>query len=651
MVEVTNIATQFKSNQTPFTEVRDNTILPTAQITKLIPQTSCDPNNPNASLAGDALVAGVIQDPALYTFEWFRGQNTLPGNLHTTTSGVNGRIATAVRGGGLSYTVRVTNIANDCSATTDLPADELLIEPVVTVATDPNGICDPALASTTYSGRVVTSVTFNGVAVTDFSNYRFNWYDGGLVTDPAIAVADTKNPILSNLDDGSYTVTATRTDIFCTSDPVTALVIDDIDLPVITSNAVPSTNCTPALANGQALVTDVDGLGTGAPYIFQWHTGINTASPIVGATAPILGSRQGGVGQNFTVLVTKQTTGCQSTATVLVPDARVLPTLSLVAAPNSVCNPALTSPAITFGGSVNATITNQLGAATDYVFTWRNGQLPTSPVNNASTTTSLINLNGGFYTTTVTHTPTGCVSDPFTAEVINNTPLPAIATNAVASTNCAPALANGQALVTNVDGLGTGAPFIFQWHTGNDTSSPIAGATAPTLGSRQGGPTSNFTVLVTKQTTGCQNTATVLVPDARVLPTLSLVAAPNSVCDPALTSPAVTFGGSVNATITNQIGAGTDYVFTWRDGQLPTSPINNTSTTTALINLDGGFYTTTVIHTPTGCVSDPFTAEVINNTPLPAVTTDAVASTNCAPALANGHALVTDVDGLGTGAP
>jgi hypothetical protein len=76
-----------------------------------------------------------------------------------------------------------------------------LIEPVVTVATDPNGICDPALASTTYSGRVVTSVTFNGVAVTDFSNYRFNWYDGGLVTDPAIAVADTKNPILSNLDD------------------------------------------------------------------------------------------------------------------------------------------------------------------------------------------------------------------------------------------------------------------------------------------------------------------------------------------------------------------------------------------------------------------------------------------------------------------
>lgn len=652
MVEVTNIATQCKSNMRPFTEVKNSTVLPTAQITRLTAQTSCDPNNPNASLAGDALVAGVIQDPALYTFEWFRGQNTLPGNLHVTTSGVNGRIATLVKGGGLSYTVRVKNIANNCFATTDLPADELLIQPVVTVTTDPNGICDPALAGgTAFTGRVISSVTFNGVAVADFTNYRFDWHDGSLVTDPAIAVADSKNPILSNLDDGSYTVTATRTDLFCTSAPQTGVVIDAVTLPVITSSAVPSTNCDPALANGEARVTNVDGAGTGAPYTFQWHTGLTPTAPIASATNASLLNRQGGVGSNFTVLVTKTTTGCQNTATVQVPDASVLPLLSLTPTPNGICDPALTSPAAVFSGSVAATITNQVGVATDYAFTWRNGQLITSPVNPASSTGTLGTLNGGFYTTTVKHNPTGCVSDPFTAQVINNTVLPAITSSATPSTSCDPALANGLAQVTDVDGAGIGLPFIYQWHTGIDTSTPIATATTAVLANRQGGPAQNFTVKVTKQTTGCVNTATILIPDASVLPVLTLTPAPNGICNPALTSPAVTFGGSVNAAITNQIGVVGDYVFTWRDGQLVSSPVNNSSVTGSIINLNSGFYTTTVKHNPTGCVSDPFTAQVLNTTVLPSLITNAVASTNCDPALANGQAQITDVDGVGTGAP
>jgi hypothetical protein len=651
MVEVTNIATQCKSNMKPFTEVKNSTVLPTAQITKLIPQTSCDPNNPNASLAGDALVAGVVQDPALYTFEWFRGQNTLAGNLHTTTSGTNGRVAVNVKGGGLSYTVRVTNIANSCSATTDLPADELLIEPVITVTTDPNGICDPALAGTAFTGRVISSVTFNGVAVTDFTNYKFDWHDGSLVTDPAIPVADVKNPILGGLDDGSYTVTVTRTDLFCTSDPQTGVVVDAITLPVITSNAVPSTNCDPLLANGKALVTDVDGTGTGVPYTFQWHTGLTATAPIAGATTASLLNRQGGPGQNFTVLVTKTTTGCQNTATIQVPDASALPTLSLAPTPNGICDPTLTSPAATFSGSVVATITNQVGVVGDYTFTWRNGQLVTDQVNNTSTTGTIATLNGGFYTTTVKHNPTGCVSDPFTAQVINNTVLPAITSNAIPSTSCDPALANGQAQVTDVDGAGTGAPFIFQWHTGVGTSSPIVGATAAILANRQGGVGQNFTVRVVKQTTGCVNTATILIPDARVLPTLALTPVANGICNPALTSPAVNFAGSVTAAITNQIGAAGDYVFTWRDGQLVTSPINNTSTTNAIVNLNSGFYTTTVKHNPTGCVSDPFTAQVVNTTVLPVLATNAVPSTNCDPALANGQAQITDVDGVGTGAP
>ena len=73
---------------------------------------------------------------------------------------------------------------------------------------------------------------------------------------------------------------------------------------------------------------------------------------------------QGGAGFDYTVLVTNQSNGCQNTAVVNVADEKILPALSLAATDNSICNPALTVPAVTFNGTVTATVTNMVGALT-----------------------------------------------------------------------------------------------------------------------------------------------------------------------------------------------------------------------------------------------------------------------------------------------
>ncbi len=654
-LEVIRISTQCISNQSPVVEITNSTILPTAVITETLPQTSCDPANPNGVLTASVLINGLPQNTADFTFEWFRGDNTLPANLHTTISGVKGSVAEKVAGGGIFYTVKVTSALN-CSATEKLIISEDVNLPVVTLAPTDNTICDPGIAGTNYNGSVTASVTFKGVAVTDFSDYKFVWHNGSQVTDPTIAVANDKSPSLTQLNGGYYTVTAERLSLGCKSLPETREVKNLSAPPVIVMNAIGSTNCTTA-PNGQALVSTVDTnpvsgpTGILAPYAFEWFTGNTIASPIAGAIDGILEGRQGAVGAFFTVRVTNLTNGCRNTAAVEVPDNRVIPNVTLIQTPNSICDASLTNPAVNFNGTVAATITNQIGAIGNYTFTWHNGQQVTDPVNGTSTSQNLVNLNGGYYTTTSVHTLTGCVSAPANVQVLNNQLIPVIASNTVGSTNCDPALANGQAVVSDVDGAGTGATFVFQWHTGANIASPIGGATAASLANRQGGVGAFFTVRVTNQTNGCRNTATVEIPDNRIIPNVSLIQTPNSICDPSLTNPAVNFNGTVAASITNQIGAIGNYTFTWHNGQQVTDPVNGTSTSQNLVNVNGGYYTTTTLHTSTGCVSPPANIQVLNNSLIPVIASNAVGSTNCDPALANGQAEVSDVDGAGIGVP
>ena len=601
-VETINNTTQCVS--LPFViEVPDNTLVPEVVITELAPQTSCDPANPNGRFQATVSINGVQQDPANFTFAWFEGQNTLPANAHTDVSGVNGSVAESVKGGGLAYTVRVTT-ALQCSAVTDAVVTEILNVPVVTLTPTPNSICDPLLASSSYTGSVAVAVSFAGNPVTDFTNYSFTWYNGSQAS--GAPRAETTNA-LASLDNGYYTLVVERTDLSCVSTPETTEVIDATILPVVTASGTGSTNCTPALANGSAQVTNVDGVGTGSPYIFQWHSGIDLSTPIAGATNPILTSRQGGSGVFFTVLTTNTSTGCQQTSTVAVPDNRVLPMLTLTPSPNSVCNPALTSPAVTFNGGVVSTISNQTGVISDYSFAW----------NTGATVKDLVNVTSGSYTLTTTHTPTGCVSDPATAQVVDQTILPDIATSTTASTNCIAGLENGQALVTTIDSNPPASPNVIQWHQGIDLTTPLAGETNALLDNRQGGVNAFYTVLVTNQSSGCQNTVTVLIADDREYPVITLSKTDNKKC----VSP---FDGSASLSTLTYNGAPvsspyTGYSFDWSNG----------ATTATVTQQSAASFTLEVTKDDVGCTSAPVVIDIIDNLFIPPINIASTDQTSC----------------------
>ncbi len=656
-VEVTRISTQCRS--TPFViEVQSLTKIPTVVISRLGTQTSCDPANPNGRLQATAFIDGMAQDPALFTFEWFEGQNTLPANAHTSVSGVSGSIAEEVKGGGLSYTVRATSTFQ-CSGTDDEIALENIQYPVVTLIPTPNGICDPAIAGTSYAGGMSVSVDFDGVTVTDFTNYSFTWYDGTVVT--ATPRAETTSA-LTGLNTGYYTVVVERTDLGCVAAPENEEVANITVLPTITALATPSTNCVPALANGQINVSNVVSgatSGTGAPFTFQWYTGsvVDPANLMAGETGPLLDQQQGAVGAFFTVKVVNTLDGCSNTDTKEIGDGRVIPLLTMSQTPNGVCDPALTVPAISFNGTATGTVSNS-GSYADPTFVYEWIDNATTSVIGGAIGLTATGLNNGFYTTTVTHVPTGCESAPGVIEVLPDKLPITITAVPTPSTNCIPALVNGQMEVTNVvSGVntGTGAPFRYEWYTGSvaDPVNQLAGETTPLLDQQQGAIGAFFTVKVVNLLDGCSNTDTKEIGDARVIPLLSMGQTPNGVCDPALTVPAVSFNGTATGTVSNSASY-TDptFVYEWIDNA--TTLVIGGATGLTATGLNNGFYTTTVTHVPTGCESAPGVIEVLADKEPIVITALATPSTNCLPALANGEMEVTNVvsgASSGIGAP
>jgi hypothetical protein len=624
-VEAINTTTQCKSLGFVI-EVKDQTVVPDVTITELAKQTSCDPANPNGRLQAIVSIGGVQQDPANFTFEWFVGQNTLPANKHTTVSGTKGSIAEKVKGGGQSYTIKITT-ALQCSDVTDTVVTELLTYPIVTLSATPNSICDPALvASGKYNGGVSAVITYGGNPVTNFTNYSLTWYNGSLASGAPRTETGTA---LTGLNDDDYTLVVERTDLGCEATPETAHVNDATVLPVVIASGTGSTNCDPLLANGSAQVSKVDGLAATAPYTFKWHTGMDLSAPIVSATADTLKNRQGSATTYFTVLTTNTNTGCQQTSTVLVPDNHVLPVLSLTPSPNSICDPSKTSPAVAYNGGVVATISNQNGLISNYSFAW----------NSGATTKDLANVINGSYTLTTKHTPTGCFSDPVTAQVANATTLPDITTTIKESTNCSPGKENGQATVTAILPAGT---HILQWYQGMDTTTPLAGEVNMLLDKRQGGLTAHYTVLVTNQSNGCQNTKSVLIPDERNYPVVTLKAVDNKMCE-------VPYSGSASIALLTYDGATvsspyTGYSFQWAG--------DANETTTSLTQIKEGSFTLTVTN-DLGCPSAPMPVEIKDKPFIPVIDIDPINQTSCNTSTPNGMltATIDETTNNGGGAP
>jgi large repetitive protein len=639
-VEVKENSSQCASTILPIVEIESDLDIPDApEIVIISSQTSCDPTLPNGVMTANVTVGGVPQNPVNFTFEWFEGQTTAANKKVNTVSDVNGKTVNQVKGGGIPYTVRVTNAFN-CSALADLAISENIIAPVVTLSQlTPNTICDATKATLPYNGSIQATVTFDNVNVPlPNNNYTFEWRNPA---NAVIAVADNKNPVLSGLRDGnSYSVTVRRNDLACVSAPDTEPVQKTTVLPQLETSQTGSKTCVGAATpDGTATVIVTNSVPADA-FTYRWHSG-NIADPamVLGAAnnfnqaAAIALGGAAGAPHPYTVLVLNTTTGCENTATQFVADESVIPVISFVnVTPNTIC-----APASAFTGSLTAQVNNQIGPITNYNFDWYNGSSTASPIISGVDGVLLSNRNVGFYTVEVLNTVTNCRSTAITNQVPDGRVFPAITFYPEGSNNCdASILADGQIEAIVING---GTNFSYAWTavgtspainlaTNNITSKTLINVGGPTGGN----PPNSYQVLVTNTDTQCANSGIGQVPDLSVKPTLTLTPVPNSVCNNTIPGGPTDFNGSLTVSSVNHPElAGKTISYAWFDYS-PTNVLigpNASSTTAVLGNLDAGNHGVQVTINELGCTSNIVIEEVLETTPTLDIVFDIDPRRNC----------------------
>jgi hypothetical protein len=642
-------ATQCISDQFPIVQVISQTVLPSATLVEVSPQTSCDPTKQNGVLMATGIAPGLIS-PTNFTFEWFKGDNTLPINKVTTVSGAKGETLNQVSGGGIYYTVRVTTPLN-CSATAKFIISENVNVPVLTLAQlTPNSVCDATKATTPYNGSIKATVTFGASTVTlPDPNYSFTWYNGLTVTDPVIAVVDSKNPILSGLKDAGYTAIVQRTDLFCTSVPKTQTVAKTTVIPVLSASSTGSNNCNAALTPDGTVTVAVTNTIGGDVFGYQWYSG----NAVLAANA--LGAANNGtLATAITVYVLNKTTGCENNTTQFVADNSVIPVLSFTSiVPNSIC-----SPATSFNGSLTAQVNNIPAGYTiaDYTFNWVGAVANPSPINVPSINALLNKLDAGFYTVDAKNTKTGCQSAPITNQVPNLKVNPIIQITSTGSHNCDATKTPDGTATAAITNAGAADTFTYAW----TSVAPAPAITVAANNANQakainlGGPSNapnSYNVVATNNATGCFNNSNILVADVSAKPTFTLQPFDNTVCDKTLITVGVQqFNGHVDiAAVNNNVGTYTGPAtlsYNWFDVAPVTSALSPnttspTNTTASLTQLDNAKYAAKISIAELGCVSDPVIAEVLDNLTPVAITPNVSPSTNCKAPFKNGKAEVT----------
>jgi gliding motility-associated-like protein len=188
----------------------------TAEIVK--PLTMCDPTRPDG-----AAMAHVEGDVVNYRFDWYEG--TTPVGLPIFT-GVDVNSLTAT-----TYTVMATNLVTGCSNITQItiPQNQLpVFLPIVDVLSHVTSCIEP-------NGALAASVNGNT------SDYIFHWYHTNPGSTPDPTTAQFEGEIYSDLDVGTYYVSATSRITGCISGPANNTIMSAPVYPNFDFKVEPST--------------------------------------------------------------------------------------------------------------------------------------------------------------------------------------------------------------------------------------------------------------------------------------------------------------------------------------------------------------------------------------------------------------------------
>ncbi len=435
------------------------------------------PNNPSASLTATestcelpngSIGLTVSGGVAPYSFVWSNGATSE--DLANIPSG--------------QYTVTVTG-ANGCTDTETINVGNN--NPPITISgnTVNNTTC--------INGNGSINITVSPSPPTGGGTYTFTWSNGETTED------------LSNLEEGSYTVTVTGNGA-CTGS-------NNFTISAIPNNPSASTTTTPSscnLPNGDINLTASGGV---APYSFSWSNGASTED---------LNDVLAG---NYTVTVTGAN-GCTATASADLQNNDPVITITPNIAPNTACS--------TSNGSISISIT----PTNNYTITWSNGA-------NGPTITG---LEEGSYSVTVDGGGSCSQTANFTVPFQPNSPTPSVSTT---PTTCEQS--NGSA---NANATGGVAPYTFEWSNGSSGPSII------------NVPSGGYVVTVTGAN-GCSSAISADIPNnnlnisivPNITPNTTCAAVGNGGISISVTPPAsytITWStGATNTAIQNNLAPGT----------------------------------------------------------------------------------------------
>lgn len=599
-----------KCSSDPVTVTVVQTIPPVVTASVISNQISCDPTLPTGAVS--ASVGGVT---AGFTFEWFRGQNTLAANLIASTNSVS-NLTNGV------YTVRATDVVNGCSDTEEVTVAFAVVTPVLTLASTAN-----ATRCTPPNGSITVAVNPDTPA-----DYTFSWYNG-LVVKATPDFPDT-DETLSGLPAGTYTVKAFNNLRRCETQPITVTIINVA--PAITFNQGTTIRPSTCNDNNGSLTVSVSAPGNVTGFDFEWRSGqapfqsppitttTNTASSTT-ASALVTGL--------YTLIVTNRDNGCTASQTFDLPfdDAQVL--IYKRQTDITTCVPGT-------DGDITVELIETLGyLKSDYridVFEGANDLGPSGTVfrsfNGINGTPEYVltsPLQPGFYTfVAVTINPIrstfNCRSVPVTVELKAITEDPVFtAAPPINNVNCVGAPGTGQLSLTLVSPTANPADYSFDWFEGPTTSSPPLGTTTAGIEAGVNGEfalnlsTGIYTVLVTKTSgasAGCSSIATYQIFED--LPVITIAKPDMTIVE--ITRCDLPTAGSVTVNFVREDGvalAPGNYSYEWFTDS-PTGPqLIAGATLSTLTNQPAGIYYVRPTNTTSNCSTGELIAlEILDQT-------------------------------------
>jgi hypothetical protein len=583
-------------------DILDKSQDPDLDFTQLVPNSSCDPTNPNGEIVATAFERDLSVDA--YTFSWSFNGGALPGIIPNDATPVT-QLALAPEG---NYELNVTNTITGCvfnkGITLDLNQSMSLPNIVNIAATNPVD-CFPTGSAQVVQITIGGILTLNNPPDDIDTGFSYEWKKGA-----SPAIVGTSSTLLSQLPD-QYFVTVENLSTSCISS-VVEIVIDSADIiypDVKLRQTSPQVICDVATLGGSgSLVATVDlakpvnSRNNLANYEIFWYANLDTAGAQINALSDSLIVNQ--TAGDYSVKVLDQTTNCRTKAIFLIGNDTIefKPNLALTSGPLIECDSidgSVLARGIHFENFSSTPITERYPFAYNYQAEFYTGSpadlnnpgpdLPNVPVVVGPRSENFLqpNLSSGLYTVRMNDLNTGCFTID-TISVRNNQvfPKPAIITIAPV-TNCDPTRPNGVARAL-VNGSFIG--YRFEWFEGTTpVGTPVY--TGAEFGELKVEP-AIYIVRATDLITGCSDNAQTSVIDGTVairLPEIEVLSHVTS---------CVINNGALLASVD---GNTFDYIFNWYDGTEEVPPADFTGE--LYDSLAASEYSVTATSKNTGCTS------------------------------------------------